>query len=81
MSYQEPGKSQIEFFKKVIDANTEMTELVESSDTNVKAATTKCLIEQLQTGFKKVKNRKSRQRSRRYREEENGNFGNKKYNN
>lgn len=56
-----------------------MREVVESSDKDVKATITKCFPEQLQTCFKKETNRKSQQRSRRYREE-NGNFGNEKYN-
>lgn len=57
-----------------------MRDVVESSDKDVKATITKCFPEQLQTCFKRETNRKSQQRSRRYREEENGNFGNEKYN-
>lgn len=46
LSYQQPGTSQTENKRQLIDTNTEMTEILELPDKDFKVAMVKCFNEQ-----------------------------------
>lgn len=63
------------------DTNTEMTQMLELSDRDFKAAIMKCFKEQLQTSFKLETNEESQQKNAKYKEQSNRNFIIEKYSN
>lgn len=63
------------------DTNTEMTQMLELSDRDFKAAIMKCFKEQLQTSFKLETNEESQQKNAKYKEQSNRNFIIENYNN